>query len=132
VGHGFVHLPSTHTVPAGQQALPQMARPSGQALVHLPATQCVPEGQILPHAPQFALSVFVLTHTGASVPHRVVPLGQPHLPSVQTSPGGHIVPQLPQLALSVCKLTQTSPHSVVPVGQPPQWPCAHAWPRLQR
>ena len=127
-----MHLPFTHMVPAGQQVVPQTARPSGQVLTHLPPTQWVPEGQILPQAPQLALSVLVLTHTGATVPQRVVPFAQPHFPLTQTWPAGQIVPQAPQLALSLFRLTHTSPQRVVPLGQPPQCPCAHSSPRLQR
>ena len=112
VGHGLVHLPLTQVVPAGQQTLPQMARPSGQVLTHLPLTQCVPEGQTVPHAPQLALSLLILTQTGATVPQETVPSGQPHLPSSQTWPAGQMVPQLPQLALSLSRLTHTVPHSV--------------------
>lgn len=115
-------MPPTQTVFGEQQMLPQTARPSGQVLTHLPSEQCVPDGQMLPQAPQLALSVLVLTQIGAVVPHGVVPFGQPQTPSLQTCPAGQMLPHLPQLALSLLRLTQTSPHRVVPVGQPPQWP----------
>ena len=131
-GHGLTQAPFTQFVPAGQQTLPQMARPSGHVLVQTPLSQCVPDGQTVPQAPQLALSVLILTQTGANVPHRTVPLGQPHLPSTQSWPAGQIVPHAPQFALSWLRLPQTVPHNVCPLGQPPQWPWTQCSPRRQR
>jgi hypothetical protein len=47
-----------------------------------------PEPQALPHAPQFALSVFSSTHT-EGVPQPVVPLGHWQAPSMHSPPPVH-------------------------------------------
>jgi hypothetical protein len=65
------------------QALSHFAVPPAQTKPHLPLEQTWPLGHALPHVPQFAASVVVLTQ---AVPHSVVPPAQftPHLPLEQT------------------------------------------------
>jgi hypothetical protein len=81
---------------------------------------------VLPHVPQFALSVCVLAQYGAppSPPHFVwfPPHVVPHAPALQTSPTPHVLPHAPQFVGSFFESTQVIPHWVVP---PPQL-VAHA------
>jgi hypothetical protein len=70
----------------------------------------------LPQAPQFWLSVWILTQVP---PQFVSPAWQlsPHVPPEQTLPAGHTFPQAPQFALSVSIFAQVPPQFV--------WPAPH-------
>ena len=57
---------------------------------------------VVPHVPQFALSVCVFTHT---LPQAVVPLAQ-QTPFEHTCPVPHAFPQTPQWLAVVCVLIQ--------------------------
>jgi hypothetical protein len=63
--------------------------------------QYVPRGHCLPHAPQFAGSVLILTHF---LPHTVGAVGgqttETHAPFLQTFPPGQTTPQAPQFDAS--------------------------------
>jgi hypothetical protein len=107
--------------------------------------------QLVPHAPQFELSLFRSTQPEDEVPgiwspanpppHCVRPVGQAHCPLVQATPPAQVVPHEPQLRLSVCVSTHAvvllpnivdvhavppSPHAI-PASPPPSEP-AHVPP----
>jgi len=63
-----------------------------------PPRMHVPPVQALPHDPQFALSVCVLTHVP---PQLTSGEGQMHWPPAQIVPPVHLIPQPPQLFGSV-------------------------------
>ena len=77
--------------------------------------QLVPPAQTLPHAPQFELSVFVLTH---ALPHWVWPGAQldTHAAFEHTCPLPHLMPQPPQFAASLVVSMQTPLQSCLPAG----------------
>jgi hypothetical protein len=87
--------------------------PEGQ--VQAPATHVWPPAQVVPHAPQFALSLLRSTQPPLHA-ERPVAQAAAHLPAEQTWPAAHAVPQAPQLATSVETSTHLPPHVIVPVG----------------
>lgn len=95
--------------------------------IHAPDMQTCPVAQAWPHAPQFAPSMFVLTHIPAQF---VVVDGHdtPHAPMTHAWPIAQRVPHAPQLFGSERTSTHAPPHTIVPVGQPEQMPDAHTWP----
>jgi hypothetical protein len=95
-----------------------------ESLTHMPAPlhlYPVPKRveQLVPHAPQFELSLFRSTQPDDEVPgiwspaipppHCVRPVGHAHCPLVQATPPAQVVPHEPQLRLLVC----VSTHAVV-------------------
>ena len=63
----------------------------------------------MPQAPQFVVSLLLLTHVA---PHSAKPeVGQAQVPLRQVVPAGHTVPQAPQLPLSVQVSTQATPQN---------------------
>ena len=88
-----------------------------------PDVQVVPVAQVVPHAPQLALSVLVLTQRPLQ---SVCPLGHWQRPAVQVVPEGQTVPQVPQFDPSVWRFTQRPLQRVVPLGH---WhvPPVHTW-----
>jgi hypothetical protein len=73
---------------------------TAMGVVHVPKTHSLPAGHLVPHAPQFELSVLVFVH---SLPHAVSPGRHElsHAPPVQTWVPVHFTPQPPQLFGSV-------------------------------
>ena len=67
-----------------------------------------PAPQLVPHTPQFAESVVVLTQ---AFPHLTSGKGQTQPPALQTDPPPQMLPQVPQLALSHWVSMQVFPHS---------------------
>ena len=125
------------TAPGSEQALPQAPQWAGsmevlaqndrppavhstrgeaQVAEHAPREHAEPAGQTAPHAPQWALSVWRLTH---AVEHWVSPAPQEtaHTPAAQAVPGAQAVPQAPQWALLVRRSTHAPPHWACPAGQ---------------
>ena len=92
-----------------------------QALAHEPAAQDWEAAHLVPHAPQFAGSVFVSTHFPL---HRVSVPAHPHWPFAQTWPVGHACPHDPQFFAStwvfvqICELP--APQMVLPQAQEPE------------
>ena len=89
---------------------------SGVELGHpqSPPAQTWPPVQAVPHCPQFAGSVCLLTHFP---PHMSVwPGGQAHAPSTQLWLARHAWPHEPQLAKSVLRSAHVSPHLSSPAG----------------
>jgi hypothetical protein len=92
--------------------------------VHTPITHApvAPAGaQFVPHPPQLAVSVCVLTQVIiAPIPQRTCGAMQSswHAPATHTCVPGHIVPHAPQFVRSVCGSTQLSPQRSWPAGQP--------------
>jgi hypothetical protein len=93
----------------------QFSRPVWQVSWHCPIEQTSPPGQMVPHVPQFVLSVCVFVQNApASVVHVVSsPHETPQLPPAQTSPVPQAFPQPPQLLVSFCSLTHEPLHDVV-------------------
>ncbi len=61
--HTWLQAPQWTTLVArSTHAPPHWLSPAEQAEAHEPAWQIVPAGQTTPHAPQFAGSLWVLTH----------------------------------------------------------------------
>ena len=90
----------------------------GQVVVHVPLEQTLPEPQALPHAPQWLLSVCLLTH---APPQAERPALQPgvQLPATPTmlpptGAGGQALPQSPQLFGSLLVLTHAPLHAENP------------------
>ena len=69
---------------------------------------------IVPHIPQWALLVMVLTQAPLQ---NVCPIGQRHMLDWHVRGVMHAAPHAPQWALSVAVFTQTPPQTVCPVGQ---------------
>ena len=92
---------------------PQSVAPIGHA--HTPEAHTCPEAHARPHAPQFDVSVCVLTQLPL---HRVVPVAQVlvHTPAVHACPVEHARPHAPQFDASLCVLTQVEPQSISPLG----------------
>ncbi len=88
--------------------------------LHAPPKQTCPAAQTLPHAPQFSLSVLVLTQLEGppSLPHSVLPEGQAEVqtPPTHAWPPAQRVPHLPQFSLSVLSETQMAPQASCPVS----------------
>jgi hypothetical protein len=84
-------------------------------LVHT-AVACAAALHIVPHAPQFAVSVFEFTHAPWQF---TVPAGQfdVHFPLEQTWFARHDVPHAPQLLGSVSVFTHAEPHFAYPTLQ---------------
>lgn len=90
--------------------------PDAHAVTHTPPLQACEAPHVMPHPPQFALSVcsfaqYAVPPSGerpASSPHKAKPL--PHValqaPFEQTRPAPHVMPHPPQFALSVCSFAQ--------------------------
>ncbi len=88
----------------------------------MPFTQVPPQRQtglvlLVPHLPQFQMSVCSLTHTPLQF-DRPEPLGHTQLPLAQCVPDGHTVPHAPQLDESVAVSVQTPLHTF---GAVPTW-----------
>ena len=114
-------LLSTHCKPAQQSPLPfgqgsSAAEQVGGGETQAPPTQFWSAAHMVPHVPQFELSVWVSTHVP---PQFVCPAGQVQAPLWHVEPPVHAVPQVPQLLLSVWVSTQEPLQSVWPAGQPP-------------
>ena len=83
--------------------------------------QTLPAVQVVPHAPQFALSVCVFAQYALfPLPHVVRPLPQlvSHVPFEHTLPFPQTVPQAPQFALSVFGFAQNVEPSVAASDEP--------------
>jgi len=141
-GHARPHMPQFAELVAMFTSQPfealrsQSAVPLGQVTPHAPpehtAVPGVPAVQVVPHPPQFDVSVSVFTQR---VPQGVVPGGHAHMPLAQVCPAGQAVPHAPQLPPSVWRFTQLPLQSVVPAPQEVRqapleqiWPVAHALP----
>ena len=70
-----------------------VVQPVGQT--HALETQILPAVHTVPHAPQFAPSVFGSTHTPL---HVIVPVLQVHVPLMQSSPVEQPLPHAPQFS----------------------------------
>jgi hypothetical protein len=95
-----MHFPFWH-LRIGQQTPPHRGRSAGHVVIIIgqaPPRQAWPAGQALPHAPQFAGSLFTFVHT---LLHLICMPGQPgamQLPPWQTCPAAQALPQAPQFA----------------------------------
>jgi hypothetical protein len=99
----------------------------GQLTPQTPRSHTCPAAQALPHAPQFARSLWASTQVTAppsSPPQRRRFAGHstPHRPAAQVCPAAQALPHAPQLARSLCTSAQVFPQSVYDDGQL----CAHA------
>jgi hypothetical protein len=96
-----------------------------EVALHVPEVQVVQAPQLVPHVPQFALSLSrFASHPSLARPLQsaILPVHEsPHAPAVQVAvapePTGHTYPQLPQFFGSVAVGTQTPPHGLVPAAQ---------------
>jgi superoxide dismutase, Fe-Mn family len=118
------------SVRTSAQAPAQLVWPAAQLAWQVPFAQAgVAPEHTVPHAPQFAGSVFGFEHLP---PQSMVPLGQPHAPITHACVAGHALPQPPQLAASVLVLMQRPSQNAVPIGQlDSQPPPRHTWPGSQ-
>lgn len=114
---------SAHDAPPSQATIG-----SAHAGPHVLIEQTEVALQGMPHAPQWALSLAMVTHCPKQSVWPTAQLSaQP--PPTQRCPGSHAIPQPPQLKTSVLVSTQPGPHIVVPDGQPPaQVPPWHSRP----
>jgi hypothetical protein len=98
--------------------------------MQLPFMHCLEGGQATPQAPQFALSVLVLTHW----PPQYVPDGHTQEAAMQTAPPVHSMPQWPQLPALEPRSTHVPQQSTAGGGHahaPPTQACPllHAMPQ---
>jgi hypothetical protein len=98
--------------------------PVGHA--HAPLVQLAPVAHLVPHEPQFVVSLDRSAHV---VPQLTLPVGHTQSPAVQVAPVGQALPQLPQLLPSVCVFTQAPPHVFgLSVGHALQMPLTQVCP----
>ncbi len=106
--------PSPATPPSVE--LVHVARPAAQVTPHWPLEHICPARHVVPHVPQFVLSVWVLTQ----VPPHAVPFpGQVswQVPATQSMDIPQAWPHDPQFEVSVATLTQKLPHRLVGEAQ---------------
>ena len=112
---------STQTLPPRARHSVSAPAPVPQLSAHLPSSHTCVAVHFVPHAPQFAASVFRSTHAPV---HAVAPVGHAHAPSVQVCPRPQAVPQAPQFRASVLVSAQTPLQSASPELQE-QMPAVH-------
>jgi hypothetical protein len=95
----------------------------GQLTPQTPRSHTCPAAQALPHAPQFARSLWASTQVAAppsSPPpqrRRFAGHSTPQRPAVQVCPAAQALPHMPQCARSLCTSAQLLPQSVCDEGQ---------------
>lgn len=120
--------PPTVVLPALPALPPAPALPPTPPSVHTPPAHDCPGVQALPHEPQFAALLIVLTHTPL---HVVFPAGQPQTPAAQACPPAQTFVQKPQLVGSVARTAQLELQFSSPAAHMlEQTPCEQTWPAV--
>lgn len=96
-----------------RQAPAQFASVAAQLALQAPFEQTSPAVHALPHAPQWAGSLFRSVHAPSQADMGALHVSS-HLPATQLAvpaPSGQWLPQLPQLSGSVARSAHTLPHA---------------------
>ncbi len=111
LARSLVRLAQARSAPV-PHSVSVVAQRSAQA----PALHTSPAAQLIPQAPQLALSVARVTQRSL---HTFCPAGQLvwHTPAAQICPAAQAVPHMPQLARSLWRSRHEPEQSVCPVAQ---------------